>query len=114
MSATFFVSPQLQICGLAQLCSLANYLLFFCLKLQKMWYLHCVVKFQLQKLDCVLTWYENVVPQLRNSDALQLIQKAYCKSCAALQKLKKINCAFCAALFLVENIVVLCCVALLT
>ena len=36
---------------------LANYLLFFCLKSQKMRYLHCVVKFQLRKLGCALTWY---------------------------------------------------------
>ena len=34
--------------------SLANYLLFFSLKLQKMRYLHCGVKFQLRKLGCAL------------------------------------------------------------
>ena len=44
---------------------LANYLLFFCLKFQKMRYLYCVVKSQLRKLNCALTWYENAVPQLR-------------------------------------------------
>ena len=50
--------------------SLANYLLFFGLKLQKMRYLHCVVKFQLRKSGCPLTWYENAVPQLRNCATL--------------------------------------------
>ena len=34
---------------------LANYLLFFNLKLQKTQYLHCVVKLRLQKLGCALT-----------------------------------------------------------
>ena len=57
------------------------------------------MKFQLRKLGCALTWYENTVPQLRNCVALQLNQKVYCESCAALQKLKKIKsrilpCAF--------------------
>ena len=41
---------------------LANYLLFFSLKLQKTQYLRCVVKFRLRKLGCALTWYENTVP----------------------------------------------------
>ena len=91
----------------------SNYLLFFCLKSQKMRYLHCVVKFQLRKLGCALAWYENVIPQLRNWAALQLNQKVHCVSSAALQKLKKLNCAFCPALLLVEKIVALCCVALL-
>ena len=81
----------------------------FLSKSQKMRYLHCVVKFQLRKLSCGLTWYENAVPQLRNCVALQLNQKVHCGSCAALQKLKKINCAFCAALLLVETIVALSC-----
>ena len=79
-----------------------NYLLFFfffCLKWQKMRYLHCVVKFRLRKLGRALTRYENAVPQLRNY--------------AALQKLKKLNCSFCAALLLVEKIVALCCATLL-
>ena len=93
--------------------SLANHLLFFRLKLQKMRYLHCVVIFQLRKLGCALTWYENVVPQLRNCVALQLNQKVHCGSCAALQRAKKLNCAFCAALSLVKKIVALCCAALL-
>ena len=31
-----------------------------------MLYLHCVVKFQLPKLDCALTWYKNAVPQLKS------------------------------------------------
>ena len=92
---------------------LANYLLFFSLKLQKKQYLHCVVKFRLRKLGCALTWYENTVPQLRNCVALQLNQKVHSGSCAALQKAKKLNCAYCAALLLVEKIVALCCVALL-
>ena len=66
---------------------------------QKVRYLHCVVKFQLRKLGCALTWYENAVPQLRNGVAHQLNQKAHCESCAALQKLKKnklrnMRCAF--------------------
>ena len=60
--------------------SLANYLLFFCLKSQKLRYLHGVVKFQLRKLGCALTWYKNAVPQLRNCVALQLNQKVYCGS----------------------------------
>ena len=64
--------------------SFANYLLFFSLKSQKMRYLHCVVKFQLRKLGCAFTWYENAVPQLRNRVALQLNQKVHCGSCAAL------------------------------
>ena len=50
-------------------------------------YLHCVVKFQLRKLRCALTRYENAVPQLRNCVALQLNKKVHCGSCAALQKL---------------------------
>ena len=50
--------------------SSANYLLFFSLKLQKMRYFHCGMKFQLRKLGCALTWYENAVPQLRNCVAL--------------------------------------------
>ena len=54
-------------------------------------YLHCSVKFQLRKLGCALTWYEDAVPQLRNCVALQLNQKVHCGSCAALQKLKKLK-----------------------
>ena len=92
---------------------LANYLLFFSLKLQKTQYLHCVVKFWLRKLSSALTWYENAVPQLRNCAALQLNQKVHCVSCAARQKAKKLNCAFCAVVLLVEKVVALCCVALL-
>ena len=91
---------------------LANYLLVFSLKFKKIWYVHCVVKFELRKLGCALTWYENTVPQLRNCVALQLNQKVHCGSCAALQKVKNLNCAFCAALFLVKKIVALCCAAL--
>ena len=68
--------------------SLANYFLFFCLKSKKMRYLHCVVKFQLRKLDCALTRYKNAVPQLRNCVALQLNQKIHCGIWATLQKLK--------------------------
>ena len=56
----------------------------FCLKSKKMWYLHCAVKFQLQKLDCALTWHENAVPQLQNGSALQLNQKVHWGSCIAL------------------------------
>ena len=62
--------------------------ILFCLKSQKMRYLYCVVKFQLRKLGCALTWYKNDVPQLRNCAALQLNQKVHCGSCAALQKQK--------------------------
>ena len=40
---------------------LPNCLLFFCLKSQKMRYLHFGVKFQLRKLGCASTWYENAV-----------------------------------------------------
>ena len=57
-------------------------------KIAKMLYLHCVVKFQLRKLGCALTWYENAVLQLRNCVALQLHEKIFCESCAAPQKLK--------------------------
>ena len=84
----------------------------FCQKLKKMRYLHRVVKIQLRKLGCALSWCENAVPQLRNGVALQLNQKVLCGSCAALQKLKKLSCAFCAALLLVEKIVALCCAVL--
>ena len=68
--------------------SLAIYLLFFSLKSQKMRYLHCFAKFQLQKLGCALTWYENAAPKLRNCVALQLNQKVHRGSCAALQEAK--------------------------
>ena len=78
------------------LASLANY--FFSLKSQKMRYVDCVLKFQLWKLGCPLTWQENVVPQLRNYLALQLNQKAHCGGCAVLKKLKKLNCKLCALL----------------
>ena len=71
-------------------------------------YLHCVVKFQLWKLDCALAWYENDIPPLQNCIARQLNQKVHCGTCATLQKLKKINCTFCAVLLLVKNIVALC------
>ena len=79
--------------------SLENYLLFFCLKSQKMRYLHCVVKFQLRKLGYPLTRFKNVILQLRNCVALHLNQKVYCGGCAALQNWKKIElhilrCAF--------------------
>ena len=87
--------------------SLANYLLFFCLKSQKMRYLHCIVKSQLRKLNYASTWYENAVPQLRNCVALQLNQRVHWGSCAALQEFKTLNCAFCAALLLVKKIVAL-------
>ena len=39
--------------------SLAHYLLFFCLKSQKMRHLHCAVKFQLLKLNCALAYLSN-------------------------------------------------------
>ena len=51
--------------------SLANYLLFFCLKSQKMRCLHCVVKFQLRRVGWALTWYKNTIQQF------QLNQKVY-------------------------------------
>ena len=76
----------------------------FLSKLQKMQYLHCIVKFQLRKLGCALTWYKNAIPQLQNCVALQLNQKVHCGSCAVLQKFKELNCEFCAALKLVEKI----------
>ena len=93
--------------------SVANYLLSFSLKSQKMWYLHCVVKFHLRKLGCALTWYKNAVQQLRSCVALQLNQEVHCRSCAALQTLKKRYCAFVAVLLLVEKMVALCCAVLL-
>ena len=68
-------------------------------KIEKMLHLHCVVKFQLRKLGCALTWYENAVPRLRICVALQLHEKVHCETCAAL--------------LLVEKIVTLCCTALL-
>ena len=46
--------------------------------------LNCVVKFQLQKLGFILTWYEIAVQQLRNSVALQLNQKI----ASEIQKIK--------------------------
>ena len=73
---------------------LENYLLFFCFKSKKNRYLHCSVKFQLRKLGCALTWFENAVMQLQNCVAFQLNQKVYSGSCAAFQKLKTLNCAF--------------------
>ena len=75
----------------------------FLSQIEKMWYLHCAVKFQLRKLGCALTWYKNAVPQLQNPNPQlqnpnpQLrCASTKSKSCAALQKLKKLNCAFCA------------------
>ena len=85
----------------------------FCLKSQKMQYLHCIVKLLLRKLDSALTWYKNAFLQLRNCVAVQLNQKIHCGSCAAVQELKNLNCAFCAVLLLVEEIVALRCTALL-
>ena len=57
----------------------------FCKKLQKVRYLHCVVKFHLRKLGCALTWYKTAVLQLRNCVALQLNQNVHCGSCDVLQ-----------------------------
>ena len=78
-----------------------------------MLYLHCVVKFQLRKLDCALTWYENAVfaiaelrcPSTESTSSLRKLRGA--------SEIKKIKLAFCAALSLVEKIVALCCAALL-
>ena len=67
-------------------------------------YMLGVLKFQLRKLRCGLTSFENAVTQLHY---LLTESKVHCGSCAALQKLKKINCAFCAALLLVEKIAAL-------
>ena len=36
--------------------------ILFCLKLQKMRHLYCVVIFPLWKLGCAFTWYENADP----------------------------------------------------
>ena len=68
--------------------SFSNYLLFFCLKSEKMQYLHCVVEFQLRKLSCTLTWYENAVPQLRcaSTESKSSLRKLRCAS-----EIKKIN-----------------------
>ena len=53
-----------------------------------MQYLHCVVEFQLRKLSCALTWYENAVPQLRcaSTESKSSLRKLRCTS-----KIKKIN-----------------------
>ena len=85
----------------------------FLFKITQLAFLHCVVKFQWQKLCSTLTWYENAVPQLQNCVALKPNQKVDCGSCAALQKLKKLDCTFCIALLLDEKIVALCCAVLL-
>ena len=48
-------------------------------------------------IGCALTWYENGVPQLWNCVALQLNQKAHCRSCASeikQIKLRILRCAF--------------------
>ena len=93
--------------------SFSKLVALFLSKSQKMRYLYCIVKFQLRKLGCTLTWNENAVPQLRNCVALLLNQQVHCGSCAALQKFKKLNCAFCAELLVVDKIVTLCFAALL-
>ena len=56
--------------------------------------LHCVVNFQLQKLDCALTWYKNLIWQLQNCVALQLNQKVHRRNCTALQKMRILRYAF--------------------
>ena len=53
----------------------SNLFILLLSKISKMLDLHCVVKFQLRKLVCALTWYENAVPQLRNCVELQLHEK---------------------------------------
>ena len=63
------------------------------------------MKFQLRKLGCALTCYEDAVPKLL---CAPLNNEVRCDSCAALQKLKKLNCAFCAGLLLVEKIFAVC------
>ena len=70
----------------------------FLSQIEKMWYLHCAVKFQLRKLGCALTWYKNAVSQLQNPNPQLRYASTKSKSCAALQQLKKLNSAFCAVL----------------
>ena len=70
-----------------------------------------MVKFQLRKLSCALTWYENAVPHLRNcvaTESKSSLRKLRCDS-----EIKKLNCAFCATFLLVEKIVALYYAALL-
>ena len=59
-------------------------LFLFQVKISKMRFLHCDVKFQQRKLGCALTWYENGV-------LFQLNQKVHCE--VALRFRKKLICA---------------------
>ena len=74
----------------------ANYLLVFSLKFKKMRYLHCVVKLQLRKLGCALTWYENTVPHLRcaSTESKTSLRKLRCASESKKFKLRILRCAF--------------------
>ena len=79
--------------------SIANYLLFFSLKLQKMRYLHCGVKFQLRKLGCALTWYEkccSAIAELRctSTESKSSLRKLHCASETKKIKLRILRCAF--------------------
>ena len=75
---------------------LANYSLFFSLKLQKTQYLHCAVKFRLRKLGCALTWNENTVPQLRcaSTESKTSLRKLRCASESKKIKLRILRGAF--------------------
>ena len=66
-------------------------------------YLRRAMKSQLEKLGCTLTWYENLVPQLRNCVALQLNQKVHCESCATFKKLKRTKLRILRCTFTVEK-----------
>ena len=70
--------------------SFANYLLFFRPKSRKkngVFALCCGISI-VKIIGCILTWYKNAIPQLRNCVVLELNQKVHCGSCDALQKLK--------------------------
>ena len=68
----------------------------FSLKSQKMQYLHCVAKFQLQKLGCALTWYENAIAELRCAltESKSSLRKLRCASASKKIKLRILRCAF--------------------
>ena len=65
-------------------------------QLQKVRYLPCVVKFQLRKLGCAFTWYENAVPQLRcvSTESKSSLRKLRCASEIKKNKLRNLRCAF--------------------
>ena len=68
----------------------------FLSKIAKMRYLRCVVKFQLRKLGCAFTWYENAVPELRCAltESKSSLRKLRCASEIKKNKLRILRCAF--------------------